>query len=273
MLADFEAWLRELPGQTEDWVEDSDEPVDLATLLGQMTALRTEVNLQTRAVRSQQEQTSQILQQLASSFEQLKQTPPSKGEANPDERVRGLLKTLVDLYDALALAGREIHKARDRVVAILPRLELSEAEPTAEEIPAAPPRPPWLARLFGARPFDPGPLIERIHRLEAERRQRWADQQRRSMEIRETSERIAGVLSSLAEGYTMSLERVDRALKQHGFEPLEVVGKMYDPDQMEAVDKVINTGQPSGHVVEQVRRGYRWNGRVFRYAQVIVAMG
>ena len=32
-----------------------------------------------------------------------------------------------------------------------------------------------------------------------------------------------------------------------------------------------DSGRPSGEVIEEVRRGYLWNGRVFRYAQVRVA--
>jgi molecular chaperone GrpE len=40
---------------------------------------------------------------------------------------------------------------------------------------------------------------------------------------------------------------------------------------MEVVEVVEAADQPSGRVVEEVRRGYRWNGKPFRFAQVKVA--
>jgi molecular chaperone GrpE len=69
----------------------------------------------------------------------------------------------------------------------------------------------------------------------------------------------------------MSLQRVERALRQHGLEALHVVGQTFDPESMEVVEVVFDSGRPSGEVVEEVRRGYLWNGRVFRFAQVRVA--
>jgi len=39
------------------------------------------------------------------------------------------------------------------------------------------------------------------------------------------------------------------------------------------VEAVLDSGRPAGEVIEEVRRGYLWNGRVFRYAQVRVAKG
>jgi molecular chaperone GrpE len=40
---------------------------------------------------------------------------------------------------------------------------------------------------------------------------------------------------------------------------------------MEVVEAVPNTGRPLSEVIEEVRRGYLWNGSIFRYAQVRVA--
>ena len=38
-----------------------------------------------------------------------------------------------------------------------------------------------------------------------------------------------------------------------------------------ALEAVGDSGRPSGEVLDEVRRGYLWNGRVLRYAQVRVA--
>jgi len=69
----------------------------------------------------------------------------------------------------------------------------------------------------------------------------------------------------------MSVERIDRALKGHGLQPIATVGETFDPERMEVLEAVTETGRPPGEVLEEVRRGYLYDGRVFRYAQVRVA--
>ncbi|MBI1917737.1 MAG: nucleotide exchange factor GrpE, partial [Planctomycetes bacterium] len=46
---------------------------------------------------------------------------------------------------------------------------------------------------------------------------------------------------------------------------------LFDPERMEVLEAVANTGRPPAEVIEEVRRGYLWRGRVFRFAQVRVA--
>jgi molecular chaperone GrpE len=69
----------------------------------------------------------------------------------------------------------------------------------------------------------------------------------------------------------MSLQRIERALARHGLEPIASEGRAFDPEQMEVVEAVPGTGRPAGEVIEEVRRGYLYQSRVFRYAQVRVA--
>jgi len=59
VLSDFRDWLGHLPALPEAAPADAAEPIDLHTLLGQFIAVRHDVNLQTKAVRAQQEQNSQ----------------------------------------------------------------------------------------------------------------------------------------------------------------------------------------------------------------------
>ena len=79
------------------------------------------------------------------------------------------------------------------------------------------------------------------------------------------------MIASLVTGYTMSLQRVERALRQHGLEAIPSAGERFDPERMEVLEAVTDSGRPAGEVVEEIRRGFTWNGRVFRYAQVRVA--
>ena len=97
---------------------------------------------------------------------------------------------------------------------------------------------------------------ERLHRVEL------------SAEARD---QVETALSALLSGYTMNLERIERSLRKHNLEPIQTVGTEFDPDTMESLDGVAETGRPHNEVVEEVQRGYLLNGKVFRYARVRVA--
>jgi len=255
VLADFRAWLRDaaqrgtlatsLPPVPEE------EQIDLHTLLGQFIALRHEVNLQTKAARSQQEQNAEILGQMGQALTALGQAQAAvreTGQSAQEEQLRPILKTLVDVYDALSLAGREAQKAQGNILAALeqlPNLESAPAKTTA------------LGLWFGRRRPEEEPHTN----------QEWRQH------VQQTSTRVRQFLDSLLTGYTMSLRRVERALEPYHLEPIPCVGRPFDPEQMEVVEAVAGSGRPAGEVLEEVRRGYLWQGRVFRYAQVRVAKG
>jgi molecular chaperone GrpE len=209
--------------------------VDLHALIGQFVALRHEVHLQTKATRAQQEQNADTLQQLEQALDVLKEATEERDaddEPSEKEQLRPLLKTLVDLYDALALARGEI----ERVQGTLGRVK---------QAAAAPPSPGWWERLWGKASL--------------------------AHTNQDVLERVSQLLQSVVAGYTMSLERIDRALQQHGLEAMACLGTPFDPDRMEVVEAVAESGKSPGEVVKEVRRGYLWDGRVFRYAQVCVA--
>jgi molecular chaperone GrpE len=261
VLADFRDWLAAVgpAAEANGVVPPAGEEVDLNTLLGQVLALKQEVNLQTRAVRAQQEQNNETLRQLALALEDRAEAPAQAAPMSDDERVRSLLKTLVDLYDALAIGGREVRKGEEALGALLDQAAAA-MEPASSE-PAARP-PSFWGRLFGKGDAD-----------EAERERRRKEARQRTDSGREALGRVRQSLASLVTGYTMGLQRIERALAQQGLEVMPLVGKAFDPERMEVVDVVTGSGRPSGEVLEEVRRGYLWNGRVFRYAQVRVARG
>jgi molecular chaperone GrpE len=276
VLADFQNWLTSLALPSTETPPADCEPssaptVDLHTLLGQFLAVRQEVNLQTRAVRAQQEQNTETLRQLAHALEMLQET---QGEADllhkqaEGEALRPLLKTLIDTYDALALGSREMQRMQETVQAALGQLATGlQPPPPAEPEPTAAPRLPPPSGSFWKRWFESGNKGEE----QAAQQQREQETQQRQRLLQETSDRVRQMLASLVTGYTMSLQRVERALHQHGLEAIPAVGERFDPEQMEVVEAVTDSGRPAGEVIEEVRRGYRWNGRVFRYAQVRVA--
>src|SRR5947209_12720054 len=111
VLADFRGWLTDLAaGRVAAAPTEPDaEAVDLATLVRQFTALRQEVNLQTRAVRAQQEQNAETLRRLAQAVDALTE-PPLSATGPADDELRPLLQTLVETHGALARAAGELQR-------------------------------------------------------------------------------------------------------------------------------------------------------------------
>src|ERR1700722_17975246 len=138
IVADFQAWLTALAASSEESPSDVDAGPDLFTLLEQLTALRHEVNLQTRATRAQQEQNAATIGQLTRALDSLQQAQAGAAQ-DRDDGLRPLLKTLIELYDALSVASREVQLVQEIV---LPALLAATSERVAEfPEPPAPSNP------------------------------------------------------------------------------------------------------------------------------------
>jgi len=223
-LSDFRAWLSALAVPPP--APDIEPPaVELAEVVAQFTALRHDVNLQTKAVRAATEQTAAVVAKL----------PAPSAEKLPD--VKPLLKSVIDIADALLTARKQVAKAMDAV------------EPLANELDepvVAPARPGFFARLFGAKPTaGPAPSA--------------------------AATKLAPLLAGLADGYAISLRRVEAVLSQYGLIAIGCEGEPFDPEVMEAIEQVASADHAPRIVVEEVRRGYHLNGTLHRFAQVKVA--
>jgi molecular chaperone GrpE len=259
VLADFRTWLTDLAEPPEPVAEPP--AVDLHTLIAQFTALRHEVNLQTKATRTSLEQTGQALEQLEGAIDELRQRP-----ADGEDEAEPLLKALVDVYDSLALALRQVEKQRAAIDQPLEDLIEGTKVPDVPkpiEAGSVAIRPGFWWRLFGVsagRSVLNVDMEAAIKEMEA-RRDRTA----------EAARLIRTSFDGLIAGYRMSMARVDRAIEQAGLEVIATAGEPFDPELMEVVEVVGDSGRPAGEVVEEVRRGYLRGEVVFRYSQVKVA--
>lgn len=76
------------------------------------------------------------------------------------------------------------------------------------------------------------------------------------------------------EGITAIDRKLRQLLESEGVTPIEASpGNPFDPRDHEAVANVPGSGLPEGHVVEELRRGYRLRDRVIRPALVAVSQG
>jgi len=74
----------------------------------------------------------------------------------------------------------------------------------------------------------------------------------------------------LRQGVNMSLEELKKVLKNHSLEPIESLGKRFDPAVHEAVSILHDPNSDDNMVLDEQRMGYKLHDRVVRASQVIV---
>jgi molecular chaperone GrpE len=76
----------------------------------------------------------------------------------------------------------------------------------------------------------------------------------------------------IAEGIILIYNKLKTILTQKGVEEINAVGEDFDTDYHEAITHIPAADKKQkGKVVEQVKKGYMLNGKVIRFAQVVVA--
>ncbi len=78
---------------------------------------------------------------------------------------------------------------------------------------------------------------------------------------------------ALIEGVELTLKDLIKVLEKHGLQPIESVGKPFDPNLHEAMMQVENEEYEPQTVVEEFQKGYLIRDRLLRPARVSVAMG
>lgn len=77
--------------------------------------------------------------------------------------------------------------------------------------------------------------------------------------------------SPLTQGVRLTREAMGRKMAEMGIEPMQLLGKPFDPNASEAVDLVqVDDPAREGTVVDEVLRGYRLGERILRPARVRV---
>jgi molecular chaperone GrpE len=76
---------------------------------------------------------------------------------------------------------------------------------------------------------------------------------------------------AIAQGLEMVLAQFQQALRDAGVEVIEAVGHPFDPHRHEALGHHESHEHPEGHVLSQMRKGYKLKDRLLRAASVFVA--
>jgi len=78
--------------------------------------------------------------------------------------------------------------------------------------------------------------------------------------------------NSLAEGVRNTLRELLRTLEKYGVAPIEAEGKHFNPEYHHAVARVERDDMDEGTVVEEMRKGYLYQGKVLRASMVSVSV-
>lgn len=73
-------------------------------------------------------------------------------------------------------------------------------------------------------------------------------------------------------GFELIYRQLFDALARYGLEPIEALGKPFDPHLHHAVERVESAEHDDGTVIEEHQRGYLLGGKVLRPSMVRVAM-
>ena len=82
-----------------------------------------------------------------------------------------------------------------------------------------------------------------------------------------------GVPPAMLEGFQLIYNQLMGVLAKAGVEPIDAVGKLFDPHWHEAMTHQPSDTVPAEHVVAQTRRGYTMGDKLLRAAQVLVSSG
>jgi molecular chaperone GrpE len=79
--------------------------------------------------------------------------------------------------------------------------------------------------------------------------------------------------SAVLNGMSMVQKQLEDFLRENGVQPIDAVGQKFDPNLHEALGEVPDDQTPEGHVVRQLRKGYKLKERLLRAANVFVSKG
>ena len=74
-------------------------------------------------------------------------------------------------------------------------------------------------------------------------------------------------------GMSMVQKQLEDFLREQGMDTIDAVGQKFDPNLHEALGEEPSSAVPEGHVVRQIRKGYKLRDRLIRAANVFVSKG
>ncbi|HKI19135.1 MAG TPA: nucleotide exchange factor GrpE [Isosphaeraceae bacterium] len=222
-------------GATEE--QDGAREFGVIDLVEEFTALRHEVKLQTKSGRSLLEQTETTVAAMKQAIEQFRAAEHSIDQATWSTG-KPFAEALADLDEALERGRREIENAKRKIA----DESIRSLEAALNNVHR---RRSWIRRRL-LRPYH-AEVLDVVARAGLGQHDRF---------------------DALLEGYGLIQKRLSRAMISENVEQITCMGNPVDPERMTVLEVLDDPSRPAGTVVNELRRGYTWRGRVIRFAEV-----
>lgn len=224
--------------ESESSAGEAAPPVGLLTLVEAFTALRHELKLQTKSARGTEDALQTALAALDRASQQFARVEPQE-RAAADKAARPLVEALIGVDEALRRGAQAVANTQRRLADLTPQRLVEQLE-----------------RRFARQSFW----------------RRWRSRAWHNEVLRCCRQVLADVqqpaLAPLGDGYQLICARLQRTLAEQRIERMKCAGQPVDPTSMNVIELVEVLGVPPETVVEEIRPGYLWQGRVVRFAEV-----
>ncbi len=217
--------------------------VGLFQVIEAFTSLRHELKLHTKSARNLEEQNAEVVAAMQAAIEQFRSVESNEREA-AYAAGKPLVEALLDLDDALERGRLVMETARRQILEESPRQLADQLDERFRQ-------QPWWRRFLGRRVYEATREVCARHAAEAHQR----------------------IIGSLVEGYGLIQSRLQKAMDKEGILRIRCLGQPVDPTCMTVVEVVDDPTRPPGLVVDEVRPGYYWKSKVFRFAEVRAVRG
>lgn len=242
ILARFREWLaaaraKEPLTQAGESDATGAGDVGLWRLVEEFTALRHEVKLTVKSSRNLGEQSDQAVSAMCAAIEAFQSILPREQEA-----ARVAAKPAVEALADLDVALERGHKAIEQLLA---RAENAQRELDQRLQESFAGLSWWRRRSLGA-------YHQSVCQIAADALQTGGKR----------------LLTALAEGHSLIHNRLRCAMAQQQLQRIACEGQMVDPQFMTVLEIAAVDDLPAGMVLEEIRPGYLWQGKVLRFAEV-----
>lgn len=90
---------------------------------------------------------------------------------------------------------------------------------------------------------------------------------------REESKESGQKLKAMLDGLELTCKGLQGLLDKFDVVPFEVLGREFNPEEMDALVMESNADIPKNHVIREFAKGYRFKDKMLRHAQVVVSNG
>jgi molecular chaperone GrpE len=246
ILQQFRSWLEQArqdsASANSDLLAGAQEPprVGLDRLVEEFTSLRHEIKLQTRSARSLEERLEASLTLLAEAAAALRSAAARENSTAPAAG-KSFALALAELDEALERGREQWEKSSTQLIG-------APSSPLAARLEEIYSRQSWWGRRKTAS------FLRQARQVLGEMEGHAREDRRR-------------LYQALADGYALIQQRLARSMAAAGVLRIRATGQMVDPEQMIVVQVAEGEG-PEGQVVEEIRRGYTWQGQLLRPAEV-----